>query len=81
MKTNIQTLCKGKMISVFVAFGLCLCTLQSHAQSSVKQDKLLKRTLVFAFKTTSADSIKMVDNACIALSKISAVKSLWDGEL
>ena len=75
MKTNVQTLCKGNMIFFFVAFGLCLCVGQSHAQSNSKQDKLLKRTLVFTFKTTSADSIRLVDNACIELSKISVVKA------
>src|SRR6218665_387499 len=75
MKTNVQTLCKGNMISLFVAFGLCLCMGQLHAQSNSKQDKLLKRTLVFTFKTASADSIKIVDNACVELSKISAVKA------
>src|SRR6478735_3962307 len=75
MKTKIQTSCKGNMIFFLVAFCLCLCIRQSHAQSNSKQDKLLKRTLVFTFKTTSADSIRIVDNACIELSKVSVVKA------
>ena len=75
MKTNAQTTCKKDIIFLFVAFGLCLCIGQGFAQSKSKQDKLLKRTLVFTFKTTSVDSIQAVDNACIELSKISLVKA------
>ena len=66
---------KGNIIFLFVALSLCFCIGQSHAQSDSKQDKLLRRTLVFTFKKTSADSIMAVDNACIELSKISAVKA------
>jgi hypothetical protein len=73
MKTNVQTF-KEKIIFFLFAFGLCLCVGQSNAQSNSKKDKLLKRSLVFTFKTTSADSIRAVDNACIELSKISVVK-------
>jgi Stress responsive A/B Barrel Domain. len=58
-----------------LGFGLFLFVAFSHAQPDLKQDQLLKRTLVFTFKKASADSIRAVNNACIELSKISAVKS------
>lgn len=75
MKIDFQASRKGHIIFSGVAFLLFLCIGQIDAQTSSTQNKLLRRTLVFTFKTTSADSIRMVDNACIELSKIAAVRA------
>ncbi len=74
--TQNQPVMKNKLYHFYIlGFGLFLFIGLSYAQTDLKQDKLLKRTLVFTFKKTSADSIRAVDDACIELSKIASVKA------
>jgi hypothetical protein len=75
LKKDPHSSSKRNVILSVVALILSLCIVHSYAQSNSTQDKLLKRTLVFTFKTTTADSIEAVNNACIALSKIPVVKA------
>jgi hypothetical protein len=58
----------------------CFITIKTDAQDNNQQNKQLNRILIINFKPgTIADSIKLVDNAYLEISKLPGIKSFKIG--